>query len=89
MIKEKRAIYLILECLLGDKEILLDNGKMKETHFVEMPKLILAWKAEELDPWNDVLARWFLLLGVVNRRNHEAYEDILKELKRLERLKKK
>src|SRR5690625_2925524 len=34
-----------------------------EIHFIEMPKLIQAWKVEKLDPWNHALARWLLLLG--------------------------
>lgn len=36
-----------------------------EFHFLEMPKLIHDWKREKLDPWNDLLARWLLLLGIV------------------------
>ncbi|MEK5039116.1 Rpn family recombination-promoting nuclease/putative transposase [Sporosarcina sp. FSL K6-3457] len=38
-----------------------------EFHFIEMPKLIRDWQADKLDPWNDVLARWLLLLGMVDR----------------------
>lgn len=51
-----------------------------EFHFVEMPKLIQTWKKDKLDPWNDVLARWLLLLGVVDRKNGRVYEDVYKEL---------
>lgn len=51
-----------------------------EFHFIEMPKLLKAWKKEELDPWNDVLARWLLLLGMVDHRNNQYYEDIYREL---------
>ncbi|GAA0319598.1 hypothetical protein GCM10008931_08790 [Oceanobacillus oncorhynchi subsp. oncorhynchi] len=44
---------------------------MIEFHFVEIPKLITAWKNNQLDPWEDVLTRWLLLLGTVDRRkNH-------------------
>lgn len=39
-----------------------------EVHFIEMPKLIKDWKENKLDPWNDVLARWLLLLGIVDIR---------------------
>lgn len=51
-----------------------------EFHFIEMSKLIKDWKAEKLDPWNDVLARWLLMLGMVDRRNGKIYDDIYKEL---------
>lgn len=51
-----------------------------EFHFLEMPKLIKAWKEEKLDPWNDLLARWMLLLGIVDHRNGRVYEDIYQEL---------
>ncbi|UTW68358.1 Rpn family recombination-promoting nuclease/putative transposase [Anaerobacillus sp. HL2] len=34
-----------------------------EFHFLEMPKLIHDWKQNKLDPLNDILARWMLLLG--------------------------
>src|SRR5690606_761213 len=51
-----------------------------EFHFIEMTKLIKDWKNNKLDPWNDVLARWLLLLGIVDRRNNKVYDDILKEL---------
>lgn len=54
-----------------------------EFHFLEMTKLIRAWKAEQLDPWNDVLARWLLLLGIVDRRNGAVYNDIFKELEEI------
>ncbi|MCJ7841464.1 Rpn family recombination-promoting nuclease/putative transposase [Lederbergia sp. NSJ-179] len=51
-----------------------------EFHFIEMPKLLKDWKKEQLDPWNDILVRWLLLLGIVDHRNGEVYEDIYKEL---------
>lgn len=51
-----------------------------EVHFIEMPKLIRAWYDDKLDPWNDLLARWLLLLGTVDRRNKKVYEDIYHEL---------
>lgn len=54
-----------------------------EFHFLEMPKLIRAWKQDQLDPWNDILARWLLLLGIVDHRNGEVYEDIYKELEEI------
>lgn len=45
-----------------------------------MSKLIKDRKANKLDPWNDVLARWLLMLGMVDRRSETVYEDIYKEL---------
>ena len=54
-----------------------------EFHFIEMSKLIRDWKADKLDPWNDVLARWLLMLGMVDRRNGKVYEDIFKELEEI------
>lgn len=54
-----------------------------ELHFIEMPKLIKAWKEEKLDPWNDVLARWLLMLGMVDHRNNKVYEDIFHELEEI------
>ncbi|WP_156290572.1 Rpn family recombination-promoting nuclease/putative transposase [Oceanobacillus salinisoli] len=54
-----------------------------EFHFIEMPKLLKDWKEEALDPWNDVLARWLLMLGMINHRNDEIYHDIYKELEEI------
>ena len=51
-----------------------------EFHFIEMSKLIRDWKAEKLNPWDDVLARWLLLLGMVDHRKGKVYDDIFKEL---------
>ncbi len=51
-----------------------------ELHFIEMTKLIKAWKDDKLNPWNNVLARWLLMLGMVDRRNGKVYEDIYTEL---------
>ncbi|REB08872.1 Rpn family recombination-promoting nuclease/putative transposase [Sporosarcina sp. BI001-red] len=56
---------------------------LMEFHFIEMPKLIQAWKEEKLNPWDDVLARWLLLLGIVDQRNGKVYDDIFKELEEI------
>lgn len=53
---------------------------MLEFHFIEMSKLIKEWKEEKLDPWNDVLARWLLLLGMIDSRKSKIYDDIYNEL---------
>lgn len=56
---------------------------MMEFHFIEMPKLIQAWKDEKLNPWDDALARWLLLLGMVDDRKGKVYDDIFKELEEI------
>lgn len=63
-----------------DKELFPLTDVM-EFNFLEMPKLINDWKQEKLDPWNDLLARWMLLLGIVDHRSGKVYEGIYKELK--------
>lgn len=61
-----------------EKTLLTD---VMEFHFIEIPKLLRDWKEQKLNPWNDILARWLLLLGIVNhRKEKEIYEDIYKEL---------
>ncbi|MCG1027640.1 Rpn family recombination-promoting nuclease/putative transposase [Virgibacillus halodenitrificans] len=62
-----------------------DEEKFKLTdvmgfHFIEMPRLIRDWKNGNLDPWNDVLVRWLLMLGMVDYRNKKVYDDIYQEL---------
>lgn len=54
-----------------------------EFHFIEIPKLLRHWNEDKLDPWNDVLARWLLLLGIVDQRKEKVYEDIYKELEEI------
>ncbi|WP_449354769.1 Rpn family recombination-promoting nuclease/putative transposase [Virgibacillus natechei] len=51
-----------------------------EFHFIEMGKLIKAWKNDKLNPWSSVLARWLLMLGMVDHKNEQVYHDIYKEL---------
>ncbi|WP_138418204.1 Rpn family recombination-promoting nuclease/putative transposase [Aquibacillus sediminis] len=54
-----------------------------EFHFIEMVKLIKYWKEDKLDPWNNVLARWLLMLGMVDHRNNQVYRDIFRELEEI------
>ncbi|WP_106494650.1 Rpn family recombination-promoting nuclease/putative transposase [Lentibacillus sp. Marseille-P4043] len=54
-----------------------------EFHFIEMTKLIRDWKDDKLDPWNDALARWLLMLGMVDHRNRKVYDDIFNELEEI------
>lgn len=59
-----------------------ENFKLTDTmefHFIEMSKLVQDWKAGKLKPWDDVLARWLLLLGIVDRRKGKVYDDIFKK----------
>ncbi|MEN1967341.1 Rpn family recombination-promoting nuclease/putative transposase [Lentibacillus sp. N15] len=65
--------------LLEDQDVFRLTDVM-ELHFIEMGKLIKAWKNSELDPWSDMLARWLLMLGMVDQRNSKVYDDIYHEL---------
>lgn len=48
-----------------------------------MTKLLKDWKKSKLDPWDDVLARWLLLLGMVDHRNDKIHDEIFKELEEI------
>lgn len=65
---------------LYEDEVKFKLTNIMELHFIEMSKLIQAWREEKLNPWDDVLARWLLLLGIVDRRKGRIYDDIFKEL---------
>lgn len=54
-----------------------------EMHFIEIPKLINSWKQGKLNPQNDILARWLLLLGIVDRKNKRVYQDLFQELEEI------
>lgn len=41
------------------------------------------WHLDQLKPLDDILARWLLLLGMVDARKPKVYEDIYKELEEL------
>lgn len=64
-----------------DEKFRIDD--VMEFHFIEIPKLLNHWKENRLDPWNDVLARWLLLLGIVDQRKKKVYEDVYKELEEI------
>ena len=51
-----------------------------EIHFIEMDKFLKVWLMGELNPIEDMLAKWLLLLGMVDRRKQKVYEDIYKVL---------
>lgn len=54
-----------------------------EIHFIEMDKFLKKWHAKELDPWDNILARWLLLLGMVDARKQRVYDEIYLELEEL------
>lgn len=74
------AIHMLL---LYEDEEKFQLTDIMEFHFIEMPKLIRDWKKDKLNPWDDVLARWLLLLGIVDHRKGEVYDDIFKELEEI------
>lgn len=48
-----------------------------------MTKFFKAWHSDELDPLEDILVRWLLLLGMVDVRKQKVYDDIYNELEEL------
>ena len=54
-----------------------------EIHFIEMNKFLEAWHEEKLNSLDNLLARWLLLLGMVDARKQKVYDDIYKELEEL------
>lgn len=79
--KETDAFHSTFHLYEDQKKFPLTD--VMEIHFIEMSKLIKAWYDKLLDPWNDVLARWLLLLGSVDQRNKKVYEDIYRELEEI------
>ena len=58
-------------------------NEVLEIHFIEMNKFLITWLMEELNPIEDILAKWLLLLGMVDGRKQKVYEDIYKVLEEL------
>ncbi|GLC87276.1 Rpn family recombination-promoting nuclease/putative transposase [Lysinibacillus piscis] len=54
-----------------------------EIHFIEMKKFLQAWFDEQVNPVDDLLVRWLLLLGMVDARKHKIYDEIYVELEEL------
>ncbi|QPQ36196.1 Rpn family recombination-promoting nuclease/putative transposase [Lysinibacillus sp. JNUCC-52] len=54
-----------------------------EIHFIEMNKFLKAWQMEELNPIEDIIVKWLLLLVMVDGRKQKVYEDIYKVLEEL------
>lgn len=54
-----------------------------EIHFIEMNKFLKQWHEDKLNPLDDILARWLLLLGMVDARKQKVYDEIYRELEDL------
>lgn len=54
-----------------------------EMHFIEMTKFLRVLLDDLLDPLNDILSRWLLLLGMVDARKEKVYEEIYRQLEEL------
>lgn len=78
LIKETKRFHTAYHLYEDEDKFQLTD--VMEFHFIEMPKLIHDWQAGKLAPWDDLLARWLLLLGMVDHRKEKVYEDIYKEL---------
>ena len=64
-------------------ERLKPKDDVLEVHFIEMNKFLKAWHQDQLNPLDDILARWLLLLGMVDVRKEKVYNDIYQELEEL------
>lgn len=62
---------------------LSEKDDVLEIHFIEMNKFIKAWYEDTLNPFEDILVRWLLLLGMVDARKQKVYDDIYLELEEL------
>ncbi|MBY7142287.1 Rpn family recombination-promoting nuclease/putative transposase [Virgibacillus sp. NKC19-3] len=78
LFKQTERFHTSYHLYEDDKQFKMTD--IMEYHFIEMGKLVQAWKEDKLDPWNSVLARWLLLLGIVDHRNSRIYADIYAEL---------
>lgn len=78
LIKETKRFHTAYHLYEDEEKFKLSD--IMEFHFIEMPKLISDWQTGKLAPWDDVLARWLLLIGMVDHRKEKVYEDIYKEL---------
>ena len=78
LIKETNAYHTTYHLHEDEEKFRIADGL--ELHFIEIPKLLTHWHEEKLDPWSDLLARWLLLLSIVDQRKENIYEDIYKEL---------
>ncbi|QQP14242.1 Rpn family recombination-promoting nuclease/putative transposase [Lysinibacillus agricola] len=54
-----------------------------EVHFIEMNTFLEQWHRGVLKPLDGILARWLLLLGMVDARKKKVYEKIYRDLEEL------
>ncbi|MFD1450988.1 MULTISPECIES: Rpn family recombination-promoting nuclease/putative transposase [Oceanobacillus] len=78
---ESEEFYSVFRLSEKEEKIALTN--MQETQFVEIPKLIRSWKEGQLDPEENNLARWLLLLAAVDDNKNYFYLDIYRELEKI------
>ncbi|GIO23733.1 Rpn family recombination-promoting nuclease/putative transposase [Oceanobacillus sp. J11TS1] len=81
LIEDDDKFHRIFRLFENEKNFWLTN--MLECHLIEIPKLIRAWKQEALNPWEDHLARWLLLFGIVDEWENYFYDDIYQELEKI------
>lgn len=81
LLTQTDLFHTIFHLCEAEEKFRIDD--VMELHFIEIPKLLKHWKENRLDPWNDILARWLLLLGIVDQRKNKIYEDIYKELEEI------
>ncbi|PEQ00882.1 Rpn family recombination-promoting nuclease/putative transposase, partial [Bacillus toyonensis] len=55
--------------ILWDVEKELRISEDIEIHYIEMPKIIAQWREEQVNPWQDSLVRWLLLLAANEDQN--------------------
>jgi len=82
---KEHAHYHSTYCLYEETTLqrVQQSDDVLEIHFIEMDKFLKAWLMGELNPIEDMLAKWLLLLGMVDRRKQKVYEDIYKLLEEL------
>lgn len=68
---------------LYEKEEKFRMDDVLEIHFIEMNKFIKQWHEKTLDPWNNILARWLLLLGMVDARKRRYTLKSIRNWRRL------
>lgn len=78
---ENAAFHSIYSPTDAEGKITLTN--MLESHFVEIPKFIRDWEQEQLNPEEDALTRWLLLLAAVDGSESYFYDDIFQELEKI------
>ncbi len=66
---------MVFQLYEREEKLLLTD--MLEIHFMELPKLLIKWRKKEVDPREDQLVRWLLLLEA---SEDEEITQILEEI---------